>query len=786
MARSTATDRPKGLPRELTSFVGRRRELREAKQALASTALLTLTGPAGVGKTRLALRVAADLRRAFPHGVWMVELANLRDPALVAQAVAHAVGYRDVSARWLVSSLADFLATRRLLLILDNCEHLLDACAVLADALLRSCPDLKILATSREPLGIGGEATLQVQPLSLPAVGRAPPPEALLQSEAVRLFVERAKAASPTFDLTASNGQAVATLCQRLDGIPLAIELAAVRLRALTVGQILNQMGDRFRLLTTGSRAASPRQQTLRAAVEWSFGLLSEAERITWRRLSVFAGGFELETTEDVCSGDGLPRQAIPELVASLVEKSLVTRVEDNLGARYRMLETIRDFGRERLRESGEQPALQRRHRDWYMGLARQVNEHSLGPSQAEWWQRASVELPNLREALRFCLTTPGQVQAGLSIAADLRFYWAWAAGNAREGRRWLDELLQLDPAPTPQRGMALASSAFLAVLQMDVAAAAAERAEAARALATRLGDDLALCFVLVVMGLGALFARKLEEATTLLEDALRGWERLGDRRHLPMTLNTLGAVWSFRGDSARAIELFRASASISKQLGDRYFQASASQIEGMERWKLGELEAAAALITESIRLMHGLGDMYQVAMSVEALAWITMSGGEFARASRLMGGAQRLFEETGTLVYPPWDQYHDACTRQGRTRLGDAQFDRLFQSGRQASTETLMSLALQEQAEQVPQPRAERAGITALTRREQEIAGLVAQGLSNRDIASTLVISQRTAETHVEHILTKLGFTSRAQIAAWVAERQQPAVESLPNPAQR
>jgi non-specific serine/threonine protein kinase len=785
MARSTATDRPKGLPRELTSFVGRRRELREAKQALSSTALLTLTGPAGVGKTRLALRAAAELRRAFPHGVWMVELANLRDPALVAQAVAHAVGYRDLSARWLVSSLADFLATRRLLLILDNCEHLLDACAVVADALLRSCPDLKILATSREPLRIGGEATLQVQPLSLPAVGRAPPLQALLQYEAVRLFVERAKAASPTFDLTVDNGEAVATLCRRLDGIPLAIELAAVRLRALTVGQILDQMGDRFRLLTTGSRAASPRQQTLRAAIGWSFGLLSEAERITWRRLSVFAGGFEMEAAEAVCWGDGLPREAVLDLVASLVEKSLVTRVEDNLGARYRMLETIRDYGRERLRESGEQPALQRRHRDWYVGLARHVNKHSLGPSQAEWWQRASVELPNLREALRYCLTTPGQARAGLSIASDLRFYWAWAAGNAREGRRWLEELLRLDPAPTPQRAMALASSAFLAVLQMEVAAAA-ERAEAARALATQLGDDLVLCFVLVVMGLGALFEQKLEEATTLLEEALRGWERLDDRRHLPMTLNTLGAVRSFRGDSARAIELFRASASISKQLGDRYFQASASQIEGMERWKLGELEAAAALIAESIRLMHALGDMYQVAMSVEALAWITMSGGEFARAGRLMGGAQRLFEETGTLVYPPWDQYHDACTRQGRARLGDAQFDRLFQSGRKTSTETLVSLALQEQAERVPWPRAERVGSTELTRREREIAGLVAQGLSNRDIASTLIISQRTAETHVEHILTKLGFTSRAQIAAWVAERQQPAVEWHPNPARR
>jgi non-specific serine/threonine protein kinase len=709
----------------------------------------------------------------------MIELADLRDPVLVAPTVAQGVGYRDVSSPWLVSSLADFLSARRLLLILDNCEHLLDACAVLVDALLSSCSGLKILATSREPLGIGGEATLEVQPLSVPAVGRAPPTEALLQYEAVSLFMERARAASPTFDLTPENGARVATLCQRLDGIPLAIELAAVRMRAFTVEQLLNQMGDRFRLLTTGSRVASPRQQTLQAAVEWSFGLLSDEERIMWRRLSAFAGSFDIEAAEDVCSGDGLPREAVLDLVAALVDKSLVTRAESGLGARYRMLETIRDFGQERLRESGEEPVLRRRHRDWCMGLAREVRDQSLGPFQAEWWRRASIELPNLREALQFCLATPGEVQAGLSIASDLRFYWAWGAGNAREGRRWLEELLELDPAPTPERAMALASSAFLAVLQTDFAAAA-ERADASRALATNLGDNLVSCFALWVLGLKALFEGKLEEATDLLEEALGGWERLGDKRHLPMTLDTLGAVLAFRGDSERAIELARRAASISKELGDRYFQAAAFFIEGVERWKLGELERAAALVAESIRLWHGLGDMYSVGMSVEGVAWITMSTGEAARAVRLMGGAQRHFEETGTLVYPPWDQYHDACVQKARARLGDAEFDRLFEAGREASTEELVSLALQEEAERVP-AREERRGITELTRREREIADLVAEGLSNRDIASKLVISKRTAETHVEHILTKLGFTSRSQIAAWVAEDKARSRSSAP-----
>jgi non-specific serine/threonine protein kinase len=276
------------------------------------------------------------------------------------------------------------------------------------------------------------------------------------------------------------------------------------------------------------------------------------------------------------------------------------------------------------------------------------------------------------------------------------------------------------------------------------------------------------------------LFERKLEEATDLLEEALRGWERLGDKRHLPMTLDTLGAVLAFRGDSERAIELARRSASISKELGDRYFQAAASFVEGVERWKLGELERAGALVAESVRLWHGLGDMYSVGMSVEGVAWIAMSTGEAVRAVRLMGGAQRHFEETGTLVYPPWDQYHDACVQKARARLGDAEFDRLFEAGRGASTEEVVSLALQEEAKPVP-PRGEPRGFTELTRREREIAALVAEGLSNRDIASKLVISKRTAETHVEHILTKLGFTSRSQVAAWVAEDEARSRSSAP-----
>lgn len=766
MTRSGAPARARSLDREPTSFVGRRRELKELKEALSSTPLLTLTGPAGVGKTRLALRLGADLRRAFPDGVVVAALDDVRDPAVLTETVAAALGLHDGSTPWLVGALADFLVEERLLLILDNCEQVLDAAAVLADALLRGCPGVRILATSREPLAIGGEVAVPIVPLSVPPTGDRPV-EALLRFEAVHLFVERARAASPGFELTADNGEAVAALCARLDGIPLAIELAAVRLRALTVEQVLRQMDDRFRLLTTGSRVASARQQTLRAAVDWSFELLTEPERVVWRRLSVFEGGFELDAAEAICADDGLPRERVLDLVAGLVDRSIVMREQIGAEARYRMLETIREFGLEQLEASDEVPALRRRHRDWCLSFARQVREKSWSADQEGWWQRASTELPNLRSALRYCASTPGEVTAGLSIASDV-FYWGL---DVREGRRWLDELLALDDAPTPERAFALASSAHMAFHRMDVEAAE-EEGRAARAIAEDLGDDRLLCFTGWVLGQGALLEGRLDEAERLLEEARGPAERLDDRRYLAMVQNTLGAVKAAAGDPEGAIELCRASGSISDEVGDRYFRAAAAFTEGVERWKLGEADAGAELIGDCVRLHRRSGDRFQLGMSLEALAWIATTSAQGERAARLMGGADRLFTESGTMIYPPWDRAHDECERACRDRSGAAAFERWFAAGRAATTDEVVAFALGEVPVARTRAAAGRSG-TELTSREREIAVLVAEGLSNRAIASRLVISPRTAETHVEHILTKLGFSSRAQIAAWVVEEE-------------
>jgi len=357
------------VPAELTSFVGRRRELAEIKRLLATTRLLTLTGAGGVGKTRLALRTAADVERAFPDGVWLVELAPLQDPALVAQAVFNALEFRDQSARWLMATIADYLADKNLLLVMDNCEHLLSACAVLVDNLLRACPNVHVLATSRQPLGMSGEVTLTVPSLSMPDHGSVAAEDRLTDYEAIALFADRAVAALPGFQVVAANRDAVIQLCRRLDGIPLAIELAAVRLKALSVDQIVERLDDRFRLLTAGNRTAMPRHQTLQATIEWSYGLLSEPEQKLWTRLSIFAGGFDIAAAEQVCVGEGIADIEVFDLIAGLLDKSILAREEIGGKVRYRLLETLREFGLAKLRGYGQEAAFRHRHRAWLRHL---------------------------------------------------------------------------------------------------------------------------------------------------------------------------------------------------------------------------------------------------------------------------------------------------------------------------------------------------------------------------------------------------------------------------------
>ena len=393
------------LPAEVTSFVGRRHEVAGVRRMLATNRLVTLTGAGGVGKTRLAQRVGGEARRAFPDGVWFVELAELRDPGLVAVTVGEALGIREEAVGGDSAGLTAFLADRQALLILDNCEHLIDACADLAGALLPACPGLRILATSRQALRLAGEATLAVQPLSVPDPDLPATPAELSRNESVNLLVERAGAVLPGLELTDENCATIARLCQALEGVPLAIELAVARLRVLTMEQILDRLTDRYRLLTSGARNAPARQQTLRALVDWSWDLCSADERTLWARASVFAGGFELDAAEQICGDESLPADTVLDLIESLVDKSVLTRSADGPRARYRMLEVVREYGAARLAEAGEQPAVAARHRDWFAALASYGDRHWVSPDQAVLMRRLRHEQANLRVALEHAIT---------------------------------------------------------------------------------------------------------------------------------------------------------------------------------------------------------------------------------------------------------------------------------------------------------------------------------------------------------------------------------------------
>src|SRR5882757_9835811 len=463
---------------------------------LSASRLLTLTGVGGVGKTRLALRVAAGVRRAFVDGVWLVELAALQDHTLLEQTVADTVGLRDRSARPPLEVLVDYLRDRQLLLVLDNCEHLADQCASLAAALLPAAPGLRILATSRHALSTPGEHILAVPPLPVPNPQRPPRPGKMVGNDAVRLFVERATLVRPDFTLTAGNQGTITQICGQLDGLPLAVELAAARLRVLTPEQILHWLDDRFRLLSGSSSCVLPRHQTLRSVVDWSYELCSPPEQQLWARASVFAGGFDLDAAEAVCAGDGIDSDQVLDLLAGLVDKSVLTRQDQDHApwARYRLLDTLRHYGRGVLRAAGTEAVLRQRHRDYYLALAERGEAEWFGPTQLEIATRTRSAHANLRLALEYCLTTPGESQTGLRIAAALYFYWL-GCGFVAEGRHWLDRALAVGAQPSRERATALWILVHLSAVQGDVSGArdmAEECWEWARsrrrALPTRLG----------------------------------------------------------------------------------------------------------------------------------------------------------------------------------------------------------------------------------------------------------------------------------------------------------
>lgn len=765
---------------ELTSFVGRTRELAQLALALRETRMVTLTGPGGCGKTRLARALALRVAGRFSSGIWQVELAGLDRAGLVPQAIAQALRVAEPPDRPVLAALAERLRASELLLLLDNCEHLLADCAAVVDPLLRGCPNLRVVATSRSPLGIEGELAWPVPPLGVPGAHIPTTAAGLATVESVRLFCDRARLASPGLALTDENAAAVRAICEAVDGLPLAIELAAARARALTPAQIAERLRDRFALLR-GGPSPVPRHRTLRATLDWSHDLLGEAEREAWARLSVFAGGWELEAAEDVCSGDAVKADAVFELLASLVDKSIVAAADRGGRMRYQMLETIRAYGRERLREAGEELATRERHLAWFVRLAARAAREWRGPQQSVWLDRADEEIDNVRAALEWARSEPSHVASGLALASDLWLYWL-ARGHAAEGRHWLAELLAAGAAPARVRGQALNAAGFLAYASGDSAAAMPLLEEAVR-FAENIEDPSALVFANMRLGIGAYYDGDLERACALLEDALLRYRRLDDETGTYVALYELAEVVGYRGDHDRSLTLHRESLELKERRGDRWHIAFSLFGMGLLEWLTDDCAEATQLAGRALRIRRDLDDHWGVAQAVELLAWIASSQRRFRRAAALLGAADALFASIGVRLPRNYRPSHEGSAAAALTALGDA-FQAANEEGRGLSVDAAVAFALSEDERPASGPRKTAVEAGALSARERQVAVLIARGLTNREIAADLFIAERTVDAHVAHILDKLEVRSRAQVAVWVAAEEARAGGARPHSA--
>ncbi|MFE6196535.1 LuxR C-terminal-related transcriptional regulator [Streptomyces sp. NPDC057838] len=979
----SAPRRDHRLPVEATSFVDRRGELTEGRELLARARLVTLTGPGGVGKTRLAARVAARVRRAFPDGVRFVHLSGLHDPALVPHAAADALGLHDHSAQPPLDALVEHIRDRRLLLVVDNCEHLADACARLAAALLHGTEHVRILATSRHRLGLTEEHLLEVRPLPVPD-----PDGDLSAAEgypALTLFADRAAAVAPGFRLGPANVASVARLCRRLDGLPLAIELAAVRMRVLDVDQLLDRLDDRYRFLTTGSPAALPRHQTLRAAVAWSHDLCTGAEQTVWARLSVLAGGFDLETAEAVCADDtprgaawpppddgrvpgdpvrgaaawppgdtprgawppgDIPRGAWPpgdsrlpapavrhrcpapavrhqasgtaptrltdgpagrpgsaearpgpvdaltgpteigpgpaatgsrpaevrlgpaatgsrpaevrpgpveirpgsaevrlgpvdvtgpavtdpgpvevrlgpvdarpgpsathpgpsdaptgppeaptgtvtlpaapplvlraddvlEAVAGLVDKSVLCREPGPGGVRYRLLDTLRQYGLEQLRRTpGEETAARRRQRDWMLRRAEACERDWFGPGQPEIVARLRADQDNLRAALDFSLTTPGEARAGLHLAGTLWFHWH-ACGASREGLYWLDRALAADPEPTRERARGLWVAGLLAAATQDFARGR-RHATDALTLARALGDTAEAAHAEYVIGVIRLFDDDLPGALRHFETTVARGPVPGQHLSLVgLDQVELACALGFLGEADRAVEVCERALRLCERHGEQWVRSYVLRMLALAHTVRGDWARAERHAREALRLKCAVHDVIGIALTLDLLASIATRRDAHEHAAVLLGGADRVWADIDagrwgarTLTSARRDSEERAARALGREA-----FERAHRRGGALALTELAGHALREPAAAAPAaPPPHRESTARLTRRETEVARLVAEGLANQQIADRLVIARRTAEGHVERILSKLGFSNRSQIAAWVTAQR-------------
>jgi predicted ATPase/DNA-binding CsgD family transcriptional regulator len=767
------------LPSEVNSFVGRRRELSELRLALGSSRLVTLVGPGGVGKTRLALRIATDLQRSCRDGAWLIEFADVADATQVAKAMLTALGLSNHSGRWPLSLLVDFLAGRDLILVVDNCEHVLDACAIAIGEIMRRTRTVRIVATSRQPLAVAGEAVYPVSGLAVPGSADTLDPAQLPEFGAIALFRERAFAATGTFELNDTNKSSVLELCRRLDGFPLAIELAAVRLRSLTVQEIVSRLGDRFALLRGGGAATPARQRALEATINWSYSLLKPSEQAMLRRLAVFVGSVDVEAAEAVCTGGGVQAGEVLDLISSLVEKSLVYREDAGVHARYRLHETMREYGLVRLRAADELGWMRIAHLRWYGVVAERVEADSFGPLLPDWLRRLDAEASNVRAALQFCLDHPEHVDTGLELAASL--HWWWHTRSPAEASSTIQALLRQGGSDR-WRGHALRVLGALNVGLGDFELAESALSDALM-YSRRAKDAHCIAMNLLDQALLEISAgRDLAKAERDLSESYSLASAVGDAMAMAYARLLMGGRGLAVGQPEAARLNLAAAIEISRAHGDSYLLSQELMVDGIIELSTGSPTEAEANLKESLQLVRRMDNrVIGVTTVLQALAAVALARGHAARAARLQGASSAVIRQQRLPGHHPYVVTLAAATAERAAEmLGASAYAADFAVGERMSLDDAMAFALEEKAEYLPaEPRAARG--TELAKREIEVGRLVAEGLTNKEIAARLFLSDRTVESHVRHILNKLGLTSRVQIASWFsrAESQSSSVGS-------
>lgn len=743
-----------------TSFIGRRRELEEAKALMSASPLVTLTGPGGMGKTRVAGEITRQAQRVFRDGARVVELAPLQQGSAVAPVVGAALDIPDQSRRPALERLADYLQDKELLLVLDNCEHLLEDVCLLVDRILAQAPKVRILATSREPIGLTGEAVYALPPLSVPPAEA--PAEQLEAFESVALFLARARNVVPGFALDADSAPVIAQLCAQLDGMPLAIELATTRLRSLSATQLLARIDQRFALLTQGDRAALPRQQTLRALIDWSYELCSDTERLLWRRLSVFPGSFDLEAVEEVCGFGEVPRGEVLDLLDALVAKSIVAVRREGESLFYYQLVSIREYGQQLLTGEQDIAALRSRHLEHYLQLAQEMVRNWCGPGQARFLHAVRTNRPNYTAAFDWALTTPGEEGKAAQLASLLRYQWV--SGNfISEGRALLGRILDGAPdEPSAEYASARWVAAWVNLIQGDHDAGQRYARQCLQD-AGALGDPELSAHAEHWLALHRMFSGDLDGAVELYQRVAAAHAGHGDTASQLTALFQLGMAQVLGGDPHRALATCQRVISIALEHGELWNRAYAHWISALSYWKLGEYEPAAAAATQALEIQR---DTFQdgicIALSLEALAWIAVSQGKFERAAELAHAVESVWSELGTSV-DAFGPHMAQASAESRRTLHRALGRRAPRTGTLSRAQALdCALGVAPAAGQAPE--------NPLTKKEREVAALIAEGLTNRAIAQRMVLSPRTIDGHVERILAKLGFSSRAQVAVWVS----------------